>query len=83
MVSTHLGAEQTSVLRNREVSLIRRSSTHLYGRQFGTLVNCPYKMEVSVIWRAIIERFHCICTCIHCMFDYVTVNKMLLPYIST
>ena len=30
MVSTHLGVEQTSVLRNREVSLIRRSSKYMF-----------------------------------------------------
>ena len=46
MVSTRLRAEQTSVLWNKEVSLIWRSSTHFYGRPFGTLFNRLHNGDV-------------------------------------
>ena len=51
-----LGPDQASVIQNREVSLIRRSSKYTF--QWLTVWDRRWSsvyMEVSLIWRAVIE----------------------------
>ena len=50
------GPQNLSTLRNREVSLIRRSSKYTF---LWPTVQDPSITEVSLIQRAVIERFHC------------------------
>ena len=75
------GAEQTSVLRNREVSLIQRSSKYTFlwptVRDSSQLFRIT---EVSVIRRAVIERLHCIWFTSRHMSTHSQVSHTTCPY---
>ena len=47
-----LGMDRASVIRNREVSLIWRSSKYMFLWLFGTIDG---RTEVSLIWRSVID----------------------------
>ena len=55
MQCDHLGQDHVSIIRNREMSLVRRSDKYTFLWIIDVRIT-----KVSLIWRPVIERFNCI-----------------------